>query len=169
MSIEPGPEHRERLRSNVFLTAQLRDGAGSFVVRVRNISASGAMLDGAELPQKGSTVRLDRGHLAVTGRIVWQSGEARGIRFDTNIQVDEWVKRVGHAGQRQVDKAIDAVRRGNAIVDNQGPRRTLNDLGKDLRQICEQMTLLPNFSVELGESLLKIESIALELERLDGR
>ncbi len=169
MSNGRGDEHRDNSRSNVFLTAQLREGAGSFVVRVRNISTTGAMVDGAKLPPKGSAVRLDRGHLTVAATVVRQSGDARGIRFDTNIDVDEWVRRIGHPGQSQVDTAIEAVRFGKPAPQiNEDPRRTLRELGKELRSLCEQMTGLPNFSVELGEKLLQIESIALELERFES-
>ena len=129
------------------------------------------MVDGAKLPSKGSTVRLDRGHLAVAGTVIWEAGDVRGIRFATNIEVDEWVQRTGHAGQRRVDRALEAVRRGGSSLaqTNENPRRSLRDLGENLRQICEQIASLPDISVELGERLLQIESIALELARFDAR
>jgi len=129
------------------------------------------MLDGAKLPQKGSTVQLERGHLAVAGTVMWEAGEVRGIRFDTDIDVDEWVNRGAHAGQRRVDNAIAAIRLGVRSVPpqiNENPRRTLKDLGEELREVCEQIATSPDISVELGERLLKIETIAVELIRLDA-
>lgn len=124
------------------------------------------MLDGTKLPSKGSAVRLDRGHLAVAGTVIWEAGNVRGIRFDGNINVDEWVERIGHSGQRRVDRAIEAMRRGGPVQDqiDENSRRSLKELRDELGQICEQMATLPNFSVELGEKLLQIETIVLELD-----
>jgi hypothetical protein len=101
---------------------------------------------------------------------MWEAGEVRGIRFDTNIVVDEWVKRIGHPEQRRVDRAIEAIRLGESMPAqvNEIPRRSLKDLGEELRQVCDQIANLPDISVELGERLLKIESIAVELTRFDA-
>lgn len=101
---------------------------------------------------------------------MWEAGETRGMRFDAAIDVGEWVKRSGHAGQRRVDRALEAMRLGGSIpaqVD-ENPRRTLKDLGEELREVCEQIATLPDISVELGERLLKIETIAVELIRFDA-
>jgi hypothetical protein len=158
-------EHREDARSNVFLTADLRAEAGSFVVRVRNISDRGAMVDGVGLPAKGAVVKLHRASLVVAGTVIWQTGNVRGIRFDTEIDVGQWANRVGHARQQGVDRAVQALKAGRRIGE-QAQRRSIHDLGEELQQICERMASKPNLSIEEGESLVRIEAIAVELVRI---
>ena len=62
-------ESRTDRRSNVFLTATLVMASGSVAVRVRNISARGALIDGAALPPEGTAIELRRGSLAAAGDI----------------------------------------------------------------------------------------------------
>jgi hypothetical protein len=160
-------EHREDARSNVFLTADLRAEAGSFVVRVRNISERGAMVDGVGLPATGATVKLHRASLVVAGTVIRQTGNIRGIRFDTEIDVGQWANRVGHAGQQGVDRAVRALKAGR-LIGEQVQRRTIHGLGEELQQICERMASKANLSIEEGESLVRIEAIAVELVRIAG-
>jgi hypothetical protein len=160
-------EHREDARSNVFLTADLRAEAGSFIVRVRNISERGAMVDGVGLPATGAIVKLHRASLVAAGTVIWQTGNVRGIRFDTEIDVGQWANRVGHAGQQGVDRAVQALKAGRRIGE-QAPRRSIHDLGKELQQICERIASKSNLSIEEGESLVRIEAIAVELVRIAG-
>jgi hypothetical protein len=161
----PEEEHRNEFRSNVFLTANLRADAGSFVVRVRNISERGAMVDGIELPTKGSAVRFDRASLSIGGTVVWHAGNVRGIRFDTEIDVEQWVKRIGHVGQQSVDRAVQALKAGR-VIREQVQDRSLRHLGEELLEICEKMASTPNLTIEEGESLVRIEAIAVEIARI---
>jgi hypothetical protein len=123
------------------------------------------MVDGFGLPAKGSAVSLDRASQSITGTVVWQADNVRGIRFDTEIDVGPWVKRVGHVGQQSVDRAVQALKAGK-ITREQVPRRSLRDLGQELRQICEKMASTPILTIEEGETLVRIEAIAVELARI---
>ena len=100
--------------------------------------------------------------------MVRQVGNSRGIRFDCEIDVGQWVKRIGHPGQQRIDRAVQAVRAGSvpSALDNEPPRRSFRDLAKDLREICDQMASRDDLSIEIGEALVRIETIAVELARL---
>ena len=160
-------------RSNVFLSASMDGPSGAHPGRIRNISALGAMLDGRGLPDEGSRVTLRRGHLTTDAEVAWQSGEFRGIRFDTPVEPDEWIKRVGHSGQQRVDKAVAALRVGMVAavtsLSDAGESRSVADLSDELVGICERMASSPSLSVELGEDVMKVEAIALSLRKLSSK
>lgn len=127
------------------------------------------MVDGADLPPKGSTVRIDRGSFSATGVVVWEKKNTRGIRFDKAIDVEAWVRRVGHSGQQLVDRTVQALKAGTTPPGSDGPPpRSVSELARELTQICEQVAALPNLSIDVGESLVRIEAIAVELMRLDA-
>jgi hypothetical protein len=144
----------------------LHQGPDAFNVRVRNISAHGGMVDGDELPAKGTKIRLERGSLAVDGSIVREIADLRGIRFDSPIKVDDWVKRIGHAGQQEVDRAVSALRSGATVPELAKQEASVALLAKELQQICEEMAAKPNLAAEVGDSLIKIDLIAAALVRL---
>lgn len=160
-------------RSNVFLSATMHGPSGAHPVRIRNISSLGAMLDGRDLPDEGSRVTLRRGQLMTDAEVAWQSGEFRGIRFDTPVEPDDWIKRVGHSGQQRVDNAVAALRVGMveaaATLGEAGESQSVADLSEELVGICERMASSPGLTVELGEDVLKVEAIALSLRKLTSK
>ena len=172
MNLSRGGSADPRLdeRSNVFLSATVNNASGSYAVRIRNISKTGAMLDGAELPGEGERVNLQRGSLAVDAEIAWQSGNFRGARFESAIDVDAWIRRVGHAGQQRVDKAVAALKVGlaaaAATLGEPAEAKSVEELCDDLLRVCEHMSASPDLTVEIGEDVLKVESIALSLKKL---
>ena len=152
-------------RSNVFLGAVLVGGTKSWPVRIRNLSVSGALIDGRDLPADGAKVRLQRGELSANGEIAWQRENYAGIRLDEAVSVADWVKPTGHAGQRRVDLVVAAVRNEAAIRVQPQPERTTDQpvtpesLSRELQQICETMADLP-MSIELAEAVARIDAIA---------
>ena len=168
MNLQPEPDHRSQGRSNVFLSASLIVGAVPLPVRVRNMSRSGALLDGGSLPPEGAKVRLIRGELSAEGEIAWQRGGHAGIRFSGEVEVGVWVKRVGHAGQERVDSAIAALRRNEPVaVDAQAP--SLARIGAELQAICERLAGSVTMTVEFGEDLVKLDTLAQTIQQLSGR
>jgi hypothetical protein len=161
---------RHTPRSNVFLTAVLCRGANSFPVRVRNLSIFGALLEGDSLPSENSAVLLKRGSLCAKGEVAWQSDRHCGVRLDGSIDVAEWVKRAGPAGQQRIDSAIAdfrnrcAVAPGLALLSSSSGVDTLGQMSSDLLEICERIAVLPNMSIALAEEVLKIEATALAIK-----
>jgi PilZ domain-containing protein len=155
-------------RSNVFLSATMHGASGTFPVRIRNISPMGAMLDGARLPEEGSRVNLERGLLAAEAEVAWQSGDFRGVRFDEPIDIEAWLRRPGHSGQERVDGVVRALRDGaplpvSAAVES---APSVEQLSQELLHICERMAASPDLTVQFGEDVMKVESIALSLQQL---
>ena len=160
---------RADARSNVFLSAILATEARTVPVRVRNISARGALLDGADLPAAGSAIRIVRGGLTATGEIAWVAETQCGVRFDAPVTVRDWVKKVEHAGQQRVDKAI-------ALIRSQTHDRKLNAISADsrdsLQAICAELKALserlandPAVVTMLADDLLALDAISQRLDQ----
>lgn len=80
-------------------------------VRVRNLSPTGALIEGPVLPHHGTQVRLTRGSLSVRGAIVWHKDGRAGLRFDSTISVADWLPQ-GRAmtAQQRVDEIVQQTR-----------------------------------------------------------
>ena len=105
-------DHRIEPRSNIFVIATLYAGNGSAPVRVRNMSRSGALIEGAILPAVGSPVRLCRGSLNVAGQVVWLDQRKAGLRFEDRVAVVDWLPNGKRAGQQLIDEVVHQVRLG---------------------------------------------------------
>jgi hypothetical protein len=171
VGLQPDANNRTKPRSNVFLSAVIYVGVVSLPVRVRNLSSHGALLDGGSLPPAGARVRLVRGDFSAEGEVAWQTGGQAGLRFAGEINVNEWVKGVGHPGQQRVDKAIADLRNHRttpANADGVEPP-SLARVGQELNEICERLAGSPGMTVELGEELVKLDALAHALRQLASR
>jgi len=160
-------EDRRQSRSNVFLSATLASDGRSVPVRVRNLSARGALLEGPGLVRAGTRVRLMRGSLAADGEIAWDADRQAGIRFNGTIDVAAWIKRVEHSGQQSVDAVVATLRSeapASAGFDPQKP--SLARIVLELDSICERLAGSPSMSVEVGEELVRLEALARTLEQI---
>ena len=161
-----GSDPRLDRRANVFLMAVLCTGPNSCPIRIRNLSAHGALLEGSGIPREGSAIVLKRGSLSATGEVAWQSNRICGVRFHNELEVEEWVKRAGPVGQQRIDSAVAAYRDHDpsvsrlAVLSRDDDRDVRQSVGQELLQICERIAALPNMSTELAEELLKIEAAA---------
>jgi len=164
-------EHRAAGRANVFLAAILEDGVSPIAVRIRTLSVSGALVEGPCLPPVGTPVRLVRGSLQAAGRLAWYNAGQAGLNFERPVQVDLWVKRVGHGGQQRVDDIITALRTPGGRVANRHAEASSASIGAisaSLDLLCERLAARPDLSIDLGEELLKLDSIAQDLRKLAG-
>jgi hypothetical protein len=156
-------------RSNVFLVATIGAGATSNPVKVRNLSVHGALLEGAALPSIGTPACLRRGSLQVEGTIAWRDKTHCGIRFESPIVVEDWVKRVGTKAQQTVDAAIADIRSGSAgggsaLFSTKTRRDLLASASAELSQISERIAAMPGMSIELAEELMKLDALAHSLK-----
>ena len=74
-------QNRRNRRSNVLLAATLEVSGNSLPVKMRNLSAEGVLIQGAQLPIEGSEIVFRKGDLSVAGRIAWTDGKQAGIAF----------------------------------------------------------------------------------------
>ena len=162
--------NRIEARPNVFLSATLNADGETISVRIRNLSELGALVDGSHLPPAGSRIKLMRGRLAAIGDLAWVGSGQAGLNFDTKIDLDAWVQKLGHSGQQRVDGLIASLRSGGTALpelheDDSAPD-SLPAISAALDQVCEKLALSPAVSIDAAEDLLKLDTIAQSLRRL---
>ena len=169
--LQPSINNRAQDRSNVFLAGVLVVGRETLPVRVRNLSTRGALLDGESLPATGARVRLLRGELSADGEMAWRTGGQAGLRFLHEIDVERWVRRVGHLGQQRVDDAVAALRRDElAPIGGRGAQvPSLVQISAELEAICERLADSPGMTTQVAEELLRLDALARQLHQLSGR
>ncbi|MBB5709783.1 PilZ domain-containing protein [Sphingomonas xinjiangensis] len=166
-------------RKNLMLAATIQAGTLQATVRIRNLSQSGAMLDGVALPNIGTKLVLRRAVIEMPATVVWQAGGRCGIQFEaTSISVDEWVAGLltpsfnGYKGQQRVDAIQHAVRSGAALpaepeaATPAGPDRDVLDA-----RVAEEILYVQRLLDSLGENLVEdpilLQRHARALQNLD--
>ena len=157
-------EGRHQTRTHLFVAATLYADCGSSPVNIRNMSHSGALIEGSVLPDVGERIRLKRGQLEATGRIAWRVERKAGVRLEAAIHVADWMTRQISQGQERVDALISAVR-------DDAPAAVAAPAGATGRMSIE--TELRQLRLELGAleaALLKDVAVAAahpEIQTLD--
>src|SRR5688500_18314806 len=182
--IEPegSVEDRAAPRTNLLLAATAEVGGRDLAVRIRNLSETGAMVEGAGLPEAGIALVLKRGDLQVAATVAWASGARRGVRFAGPTPVNEWtggkpraIDCTGLRDQRRVD-AIQAEARadlpaGRALraAETAAPSPAISaDLDKRLAdELGYVQRLLEGLGDELIADLLLIQRHGKSLQSLD--
>jgi hypothetical protein len=104
-------ETRLTARTNLFVMAVICAGLSSEPVRVRNLSTSGALVEGAVLPQPGTQVRLCRADLDVEGEVMWCKDGRAGLQFGSSVIVADWLPQgSAKAGQQRVDRLVQKLK-----------------------------------------------------------
>ena len=93
-------QNRKSGRSPVLLSAKVVVGGAEVPVILRNLSAEGALIEGAELPAEGAVTKFTRNDLSVVGRIVWVEGRYAGVAFDRRLEREEILRQVPQPRQR---------------------------------------------------------------------
>ena len=114
MAMDERQELRAGDRTNLYLAANLHWRAGGSAVRIRNLSARGAMIEAQVLPAAGTAVELVRGALRACGSAMWTSGNRAGVRLDEPVAVREWMSTASGSAQQGVDGVVRALRAGEA-------------------------------------------------------
>lgn len=163
-------------RKNLMLAATIEAGAISAPVRIRNLSAGGAMIDGPALPETGSTLILKRLEHSTGATVIWSREGRCGLRLDGTISIDEWVSGVrsapsgGSLGQLRVDRIQETVRSGAALPPEQ-ERAASADAGPiDDRIVAELLNvkrMLDAVSEELTDDIDVLIRHATAMQNFD--
>jgi hypothetical protein len=97
---ESDADRRSR-RAPVLLAATIEFGCCSRPVKVRNISESGALVEGEHLPPEGSTGAFSRNELCVDFTVVWVQGRYAGIAFVRALDREEVLRHVPQTKQSE--------------------------------------------------------------------
>jgi hypothetical protein len=78
-------QNRKSRRSNVLMAASLELSGTSLPVKLRNLSADGALVEGDKLPVEGAQILFRKGDLSVPGRVAWAKTRHAGISFAAKL------------------------------------------------------------------------------------
>ena len=164
MAAEQGAEQRTGNRTNLYLSAVLRWREHECVVRIRNLSDHGAMVEGGVLPSVGAHVELVRGGLKATGKAAWAQGGRGGLSLTEHLCVKDWLAPPINHHQRQVDGVVAAIRRGAQPAPWPGASPRIEPPDHDLRLL---KALLEELAEELASDPLVIAAHGERLQSLD--
>src|SRR5262245_51681357 len=87
-------QNRKTRRSNVLMSASLELSGTSLNVKLRNLSAEGALVEGDKLPVEGASVLFRKGDLSVAGQVAWANGRQAGINFAQELKPEQLLRHV---------------------------------------------------------------------------
>ncbi len=164
-------------RKNLLLSATIEAGALKAPVRIRNLSESGAMLDGAALPDVGTRFTLRRLEIEIGATVIWNALGRCGVAFDGKVSVDEWVAgvrqipRLGSSGQARVDAIQSALRSGDPLLIEAASPTMPVGVGELDQRIAEEMDhawrLLEAVGDELSDDPVLLQRHGDALQRFD--
>lgn len=105
-------ETRTAARSSLYLGAALYCDGCSTAARIRNMSADGALIEAAVVPDVGSLVQLVRGRLIVHGLVIWSADGKCGVKFSSRVDVQQWRSAPTDSEQQRVDDVVRLVKAG---------------------------------------------------------
>jgi hypothetical protein len=167
MQSAAAPDNRSDERSNMFVTGTLYASGGSTPVRIRNLSRRGALVEAAGLPPAGTTVRLSRGRLSVSGAMMWVTGRKGGVKLASAVSAGDWMP-MGERGRGQqlIDEVMHRARLGSfppAPID--AAPRSIPSLRAELVRL-HQLLLAANEELASEDALTAAQVIAVQT--IDG-
>jgi len=87
-------QNRKNRRSNVLMSASLELSGTSLTVKLRNLSAEGALVEGDKLPIEGASIQFRKGDLSMAGTVAWVKGRQAGINFAHKLDPEQLLRHV---------------------------------------------------------------------------
>lgn len=158
---------RREPRTNLFAMGTIYTDGGSAPVRIRNLSPTGAMVEGGVLPKPGAQVRLRRGSLEVQAKAAWCKDGAAGLRFDSPVTVAEWLPRGrALAPQQRIDDVFHQARVGACyLTPNEPANPTSSRLGA--LELMRIQQAIESLAIELASDPSVVARYATKLQVLD--
>lgn len=91
---QSGNLHRNSRRAPVLLAASIDVRGLPAPVKLRNLSAQGALIEGEQLPPEGATTSFTRQELRLKCKVVWVEGRYAGIRFARPLDREEVLRHI---------------------------------------------------------------------------
>ncbi len=166
-SVEPGTDARTTARTNVFLGAVLRGANFAAPVKIRNMSLTGALVEGATLPEAGLPVRLVRGSLVAQAEVAWTAEGRCGLRLVPLVSVRDWIAPLANQEQQRIDDAVRLLKAGITplpLGSALGGSALPSQLGQELRDVVH---LLDAVSAHLASNEATMLVHGDEMQNLD--
>ena len=166
------PDERGANRASIYIAAALYCDGSPSPVKIRNISATGALLEGAVIPSVGALVQLVRGELIVHGLVAWTSDCRCGLKFSGCIDVQQWRAVRCNSEQQRVDEVVRLVKAGAVPLPvpplSQHRPQERHDPGAELSGDLQRASqLLDNLGGVLAGDVDIIERHGPALQNLD--
>jgi hypothetical protein len=147
----------------MFVLASMAAASVSGPIRIRNMSPSGALIEGEPLPRIGEQLNLRRANLSVSGRVVWRETRKAGLLFDQEIRVADWLP-VASGKQMDVDRAVQELKAG-AVAP--GPRTSIEPTPLRRSDLLDVAAALDVLADALAEDGMVVARHASRLQVLD--
>ena len=76
------------------MSASLELSGTSLTVKLRNLSAEGALVEGDKLPIEGASIQFRKGDLSMAGTVAWVKGRQAGINFAHKLDPEQLLRHV---------------------------------------------------------------------------
>lgn len=164
-------------RTNAMLAAVVECAGERWDVFLRNVSTSGAMMEGRRLPSTGDEIRLVRGDIRIGARVVWRQERRCGVHFHGRVAVAEMMRRVVSANhQARIDQLQQSLRAGLVVPEPAERRAVQRDAAADFGYACrlvetlgDDLTADAYILSRYGTSLQKLDELMQLLKRLETR
>jgi hypothetical protein len=100
-------DRRRASRYDVALADGIVTGAHTSAVTIRDLSLTGALIEGAGLPPAGAAVTLARGSFTVAATVAWADEARAGLTFDRPLPAEQLFTIV-HSAQYRSGKGVPA-------------------------------------------------------------
>lgn len=143
-------------RTNLLLAATIEAGELQAAVRIRNLSESGALLEGGAFPDIGAKLTLRRMDLEIGATVIWRTAARCGVKFDGQIAVAKWASGTvaSSRAQARVDSIQAAVRAGLPTVSRPPSSLSGEALQNSLDgRIAEELEHVRRLLEKMGEEL----------------
>jgi len=167
MNVEP-TEARRDPRKSMFVVGTMYTATGSAPVKIRDMSSSGCLIEGAVIGAPGTKIDLRRGNLSVAGHVAWRKETRAGLSFESSVSVSEWLKTPGAgAPQQRIDELVmetkaSTVRRAPEVAAVRLGSARVSTL--DLMKLTQAMESLAE---DLAEDASVVARHAYRLQTLD--
>jgi hypothetical protein len=135
---------RTAVRVNLFMAATLHASGAETEVKIRDLSETGAQVEGSLLVGVGMPMTLTRGRLSVQGEVAWCKARRCGLKFSTKVSVQDWMANPVNREQRRVDQIVSAVKAGVVPMVSAAPyaNKAADGVAQDLERVSRLLGCL---------------------------
>ena len=165
-------ETRSGPRTQLCLSATIRFGSLSAAIRLRDLSTTGARIEGERLPAVGASALITRGTLNATGTIVWRDRKGCGVRFETPLSLEEWMPAAAWRDQLAVDALVEQAKSRRTDLPPGPQAGSPRSLVEALPQrLAEELAYVSRLLESLGDDLCSEPMVVMrhseKLQNLD--
>lgn len=174
-SIDQAMQTSRSSRTNLLLSGTIKAADVKGPVRIRNLSETGALLEGAALPAIGHHLVLQRLQMEMGATVVWSENGRCGVRFDGVISVSgwregNWITPVVSNEQARADSIQAAARAGLLAATQEGTPTQEALTSRDINiGIAAELIVLKDMLAKASEQLSEVPAVMdLHIETLQN-